>query len=147
MGNKNNWKHGISQTAEYGIWKGMVFRCHNPSYPDYHLYGGRGIVVCDEWRDNPVLFVEHVGSRPGPEYTIDRIDNSRGYEPGNVRWATMRQQSNNTRKNVLLTYNGETFTIAEWAARLGINVQTLKWRLANWGSVEKAISAPVRKKQ
>lgn len=89
--------HGMTGTTEYKIWEGIKQRCLNPNERGYPKYGGRGIKVCDEWAASFQAFFDYVGYRPGPEFTIDRIDNDGNYEPGNVRWATARQQSANQR--------------------------------------------------
>lgn len=87
---------------EYRIWLMMHVRTTDPSHPAYHRYGGRGIKVCDEWNRYVVgidegfkAFLEHIGPRPSKQYSVDRIDNNRGYEPGNVRWATAQEQAQN----------------------------------------------------
>lgn len=90
-------KGGIS-TDEYKIWAGAKRRCTDKTYKGYKNYGGRGIKMCNEWRDNFSKFIEEVGRRPGNEYSIDRIDNDGDYEPGNVRWATRSQQNKNRRR-------------------------------------------------
>lgn len=104
-------KHGMAsrvnskgeQTApparEYMAWQHAKNRCHNPNDRDYDNYGGRGVMMCDEWRDSFEAFYAHIGSQPkGPDrFSIDRINNERGYEPGNVRWATAKEQANNRR--------------------------------------------------
>lgn len=89
--------HCLSKTVEYQIWSGIVKRCTNPKFEAWHNYGGRGIRICDEWRYDFVAFLDHVGRRPGPEFSIDRIDNDGNYEPGNVRWATAAEQRANQR--------------------------------------------------
>lgn len=91
-------KHGGFGTPEYTAWLNARVRCNNPNNPQYKDYGGRGIAFCDEW-DDFATFLEHVGPRPSPELTLDRIDNDGSYEPGNVRWATRSQQQNNRRKS------------------------------------------------
>ncbi len=90
-------KHGATGTPEYTAWRGMYSRCHAPADKSYHNYGGRGITVCQEWQDSFQAFFDHIGPKPGKEYSVDRIDNNRGYEPGNVRWATSSQQNLNKR--------------------------------------------------
>lgn len=137
---KGNYKHGMSRTQEYTIWIGMKVRCYNPKAINFHEYGGRGIIVCDEWRDDFSAFLRDVGPRPGRGYSIDRIDNDGNYEPGNVRWVTMRQQSNNTRRNVRLTHDGKTLTFAQWARELGINVNTIKKRYYDCRPIEEVLS-------
>jgi hypothetical protein len=136
--------HGMTKTREFRIWHGMKQRCHNPKHPNYSYYGGRGITVCDEWRESFIKFFEHVGAAPSKDHTIDRINNNEGYYPGNCRWATMKQQSNNLNKNRILAYNGESLTVAEWADKMGCDRSVIAKRLdrAGW-SVERALSTPV----
>jgi hypothetical protein len=91
--------HGESQhsnfTAEYRAWCAMKTRCTNRKTRLYHRYGGRGIRVCQEWVDSYEAFLAHVGRRPSAKHSLDRIDNDGHYEPGNVRWATKKQQGRN----------------------------------------------------
>lgn len=89
--------HGLSQTPEYKCWQQIKARCLNPNHIAYPDYGGRGISIHPDWQDNFPAFLEHVGSRPSKHYSLDRIRNDRGYEPGNVRWATRLEQNNNRR--------------------------------------------------
>jgi hypothetical protein len=90
--------HGMSGTPEYRAWKGAIGRCENRSSPHYQDYGGRGIMVCEQWRHNFEAFFTDVGPRPSPDHSLDRIDNDGNYEPGNCRWATKTEQSSNRRK-------------------------------------------------
>ena len=90
-------QHLGSGTPEYFSWAGMLQRCHTPTCNAYADYGGRGIVVCGRWRESFAAFRDDVGLRPAPGYTIDRIDNSLGYMPGNVKWSTKKEQANNRR--------------------------------------------------
>lgn len=134
---------GESGKPEYCAWIGMISRCHNPLDPRYRNYGGRGIAVCDQWRDSYEAFLAHVQRRPSSEYSIDRIDNDKGYEPGNVKWSTTREQNNNKRSNRLISFNNLTLTQAQWSAMLGIKVVTLSARLRrfHW-SVADALTTP-----
>jgi hypothetical protein len=90
-------KHGKTGTTEYRIWQSMKWRCLNPNYKPYPNYGGRGITVCDRWRDSFEAFLADVGPRPSPKHTLDRIDNDGDYEPGNVAWRTRKEQNQNRR--------------------------------------------------
>lgn len=93
---QRNTKHGLmirgSKHPLYDIWHAMIFRCVNPKSKDWHLYGGRGINVCDRWRKDFSAFVADVGDRPSKKHTLDRKNNDGNYEPSNVRWATMKDQ-------------------------------------------------------
>ena len=117
--------HGLSSNGRrksllYLQWNGMRQRCHNPNQQHYQRYGGRGIKVCDRWRQSFVNFYSDMGPPPndGQRWTLDRIDNSRGYEPGNVRWATFKQQAANKRKKVFVEDIGRVMKSAgledEW---------------------------------
>ena len=127
-------KHMMTGTPEYRAWSNMIQRCHVKSNPGYKNYGGRGIFVCDEWRGDGrgwgfQAFYCHIGPRPSKKHSIDRIDNNRGYEPGNVRWTTQLIQHSNTRKNRYLTHNGETLHLREWARRTGLTHTTIAARI------------------
>lgn len=89
--------HGLSKLPEYRIWKGMKDRCHNENSAGYRNYGAKGVSVCGAWRLSFLAFIESVGPRPGPQYSIDRIDPTGNYEPGNCRWATAEVQACNRR--------------------------------------------------
>ena len=91
-----NTKHGMSKSKTYSIWANMKDRCHNPNNHAFDLYGGRGIQVCDRWRESFQAFVDDMGEQP-PGLTLDRIDVNGNYEPGNCRWTTWHVQANNKR--------------------------------------------------
>jgi hypothetical protein len=107
----------------------MKRRCYNPNNDQYHLYGERHIVVCDRWRKSFVNFLADMGPKPFPEASVERISNDGNYEPGNCKWATKMEQSQNTRKVRLLTYKGVTMCLRAWARKLGITHQTLRLRI------------------
>lgn len=114
----------------------MLRRCKDAQNPSY---GGRGIKVCEQWHDF-VQFDKDTGPMPEGDYSIDRINNDGNYEPGNVRWATPRQQQNNQRRNRLLTFDGKTQTWSQWARELGINKVVIRRRFLKGWPVEKILS-------
>lgn len=133
-------KHGLSSDPTHKIWADMNGRCFNKNHHAYHNYGGRGITVCERWRtfEN---FRSDMGDRPtGLE--IDRINNDGNYEPGNCRWATIKQQCNNTRCNHKISYNGKTMNMVEWAELLKIPKSTLKNRIRRGWPIERALTTP-----
>jgi hypothetical protein len=135
IGNKNK---GInvnrrSLKKEYYSWMMMIQRCHNPKSPKYHSYGQRGITVCDDWRYSFDKFYGDMGPMPTPKHTLDRINNNEGYNPGNCRWATMAEQANNKRNNIMITHNGETKTLGQWCKDLGLRYSLIYSRVRNHG--------------
>ena len=138
-------RHGMRDSREYTSWCQIIQRCTNPKTRAYERYGGAGITVCQEWRDSFRAFLEHIGPRPSPEHSVDRIDNDRGYEPGNVRWATRLEQARNSSSVALVTLDGETRSLAEWARLAGLPVGSLYSRINKLGwSPERAIRTPHR---
>src|SRR5690242_17533303 len=113
--------HGLSNTNTFRIWVGMIERCVSKGSVSYPTYGARGISVCPRWRDSFANFLEDMGTRPSIQHSIDRIDNDKGYEPSNCRWATNQTQCNNKRRNFKITHNGRTLTPAEWSRETGIH--------------------------
>lgn len=142
-GCRGNVTHGMSQAEEYGIWQSIKTRCLNPNDHGFHYYGGRGITICDEWRDSFQAFFDHVGPRPSPLHSIDRKDNNGNYEPGNVWWATFTEQNRNNRNTRLITFRGETRCIAEWGKIFGGERTLVYRRLSRGWSIEKAMTTPV----
>lgn len=128
-------------SPEYATWHSMKQRCTNPRNSKFERYGGRGIGVCDRWL-NFDAFLADMGPRPSLSHSIDRIDNDRGYEPGNCRWALIETQNRNHSRNHLITYKGESLCLADWVTRTGIPHATLSWRLRNW-PLDKALTTPV----
>lgn len=137
----------LSRTYIYRIWWHIVDRCCNPECPAYENYGGRGIRVCDRWRDSVEDFcgdiLASIGERPSPRMELDRIENDGNYEPGNVRWATRSQQARNRRATAKLTLSGVTRPMADWAEITGIKYYTLKMRKQLGWSDEKTLTTPV----
>lgn len=137
---KNKTKHGKRYTRIYSIWSGMKSRCFLETDLDFLNYGGRGITVCDEWKDNFELFYNWAINNGYEEnLTIDRINVNSNYEPNNCRWITSAEQNRNRRNNVYLTYDGVTMTCAEWSRKLGLNVGTVNNRLHKGYSVEECL--------
>lgn len=138
-------KHNASKL--YSVWLNMRSRCLNPNNKNYKHYGARGISVCKEWENFMSFKTWAISNGFSENLTIDRIDNDGDYCPQNCRWITQKEQMRNTRSNHLLTYNGQTKTIAEWSEITGIKYHTLKRRINQYGySVEKALTMPIRKK-
>ena len=137
--------HNKCYTPEYETWAGMVKRCYNSNNKAFKNYGGRGIKICNEWRKSFSAFYDYVGQRPTLKHTIERIDNNRGYFPGNVKWATRKEQNNNRRSNHNITFEGRTMNLTQWAKTLSINRLTLSSRIVIQGwSTEKAFCSPVK---
>ena len=154
-GNTFGYKHGgtIYNHRLYAVYTTMHQRCENPNCDYYDRYGGRGIYVCKEWSgengfSNFREWAMNNGYNPDAtkgECTINRIDNDGPYSPDNCEWVNRTVQMNNTSANRYLTYNGETYTVTEWANKLGINFSTIENRLCNGWSVEKTLSTPFDK--
>lgn len=141
-----NTTHGMAGTRLNRIFSAMKTRCYNESFPEYQNYGGRGIKICDEWLDDPSSFYNWANmSGYMDDLSIDRIDVNGNYCPENCRWSDRTAQANNKTNNIILSYNNETHTMAEWAKIIGIDKQTLKDRIRRYGwSVEDALTKPVR---
>ena len=146
-----NKKHGQTKsnhtavTPEYRTWCGILQRCTNPKNTHYDRYGGRGITICDKWRNDFMAFYEDMGKRPAGT-TIDRIDNNKGYEPGNCRWADKKTQQNNLSNNVVITHDGITMTLPMWAERLGIKKSCLDARIRRGWAIDRALSEKPQKR-
>lgn len=134
-------KHGRG-TPEYVAWSHIKQRCLNPDDHGYQDYGGRGISVCSRWMDFD-NFYSDMGPRPSAKHSIDRVDNNRGYEPGNCRWTTSDIQARNTRRNRSLEFNGEKLTVADWTKRLGFGRGAIPGRIKRGWSTEKILTTPL----
>ena len=147
--NKPATTHGLHKTRLYETWHHMKQRCYDKNIKGYKNYGGRGITVCEEWKNDFKKFYDWAMQNGyTEELTIDRIDNNGNYEPSNCRWVTIKIQNRNTRANRNITYNDETHCLVEWAEILNIKKETLATRLGKlkW-SIEKAFKERVRKKE
>ena len=137
-------RHGMYESVEYQAWRHMKDRCHNPKSQRFDRYGGRGIVVCEEWRRSFEAFFSCVGNRPSPNHSIERLDNDGNYEPGNVVWATRDQQNANKSTSRIIEYDGRRMTLAQWASQLGIGTKTLSHRIDVAGmTVSEAFTKPI----
>ena len=135
--------HGDSGTRLHNIWNKMRARCSDKNDP---LYGGRGIAVCDEWLDYQAFKKWAMSHGYRDDLSIDRINTNGNYEPSNCRWATAKDQANNTRRTRFITFNGETYSVSEWAHLLGIRQSTLSMRLNKYmWSADKALREEVRR--
>jgi hypothetical protein len=127
---KSNTKHGMSKTRLYNIWSGMKQRCYARKWSHHRAYHKNKIKMCKEWKESFLEFYNWaIGSGYQDNLTIDRIDNYGNYEPSNCRWADRIMQENNTSRNVWISNNGETHTIAEWARKLGITKGEMRYML------------------
>lgn len=142
---KRNTTHGKRRYPEYSVWAGMIKRCESKNEKCYPDYGGRGITVCERWRNSFQSFFDDMGPRPSPKHEIDRIDTNGNYEPSNCRWIIRLANSRNKRSNHLLELQGEVHCITEWEDILGLKRGTIDGRIRNGWSAERAITTPVRK--
>lgn len=140
--------HGANRngkrTTEYRSLAHIIQRCTNPNDKNFKDYGGRGITVCDKWSTMSGFmdFLSHVGLKPSCHHSIDRVDNSKGYTHGNVRWATQAQQVRNTRTSRMVHYDGRSMCVTDWEALLGMNRGKLKQRLNAGWTVDRALNTP-----
>lgn len=125
----NNLTHGMCRTKEYNTWCRIISRCYNVKNPNYYRYGGRGIKMCDRWRNSFDDFLIDMGLAPSKKHSIDRIDNNGNYEKDNCRWATPVEQSRNRSSNRIIEINGEKKCMIEWCEHFKISWHTVKTRL------------------
>ena len=140
----NNRSRSVGVTPEYRAWSKIKERCHNPSDHAYLRYGARGIVMCEEWRNDFSAFLRDMGPRPSPDHSIDRKRNDLGYFKANCRWATRLEQANNKTDNVWLEAFGRRQTVAQWAREVKIKVGTLQRRMKLGWDTERALTTPAR---
>lgn len=138
--------HGKSQTPIYRIYKHIYGRCYCKTDKRYKDYGGRGITVCEEWKNDFLSFYEWAIKNGYEKHlTIDRIDNDGNYSPDNCRWVSLYVQANNKRNNHFIEYAGIRLTVSQWAHRVGMNPKILDNRLRRGWSEERSITQPLRK--
>lgn len=135
--------NNIRKLKSYTVWMSMNSRCNNPNNEYYYAYGGRGISICDRWKDY-VNFLEDMGEVP-QSMTIDRIDNDGDYSPENCRWATRKQQANNRNTTNQIAWRGETHSLPEWADKLEIPLKTIACRFHRGWDPERMFTQPVRR--
>ena len=131
-------KHGLHKDPLYNVWLGMKKRCLDPTAHSYKNYGGRGIKICARWLalDN---FIKDMRDTYKEGFQLERIDNSGPYTPANCTWVSVKSNNRNKRNNLLITYQGETKTLAEWAETANIKYSVLYYRIKQGWSVEKAL--------
>ena len=133
------YKHGMYGTRTYKNWFSMKQRCLNRNDKNYKNYGGRGITICPEWLTF-INFYKDMGEKP-KDKSIDRINNNSGYCKSNCRWATPKEQMNNTRRNHLIDYRNKIQTMKQWSEELGIKYVTLQTRIRKGWKLERALTS------
>lgn len=142
--NKDRAIHGMSHTTPHIIWWAMIQRCYNENHEAYRNYGGRGIVVCDRWKESFLSFYADMWPRTSPVHTLDRIDNDGPYCKENCKWSTLSEQARNRRFNRFVLFEGRSITTAEAASIYGMEANTLRRRLNKGWNVHTAITTKVR---
>jgi len=132
--------HGLTSSPEYVAWQLMKDRCLNPRNPAFEYYGGRGIVVCDSWRNSFETFLAEMGEKPTPLHTLERKDGSKGYSIDNCVWATRKEQSRNRRNTKIIQYQGQSKPLGEWCELLGLDYPKTNKRLWRGWSPERAFT-------
>lgn len=146
QGKQQFTKHGKSDSRIYNIWCGMKQRCYDTNCNTYSNYGGRGITICDEWKNDFKSFYDwSMGNGYREDLTIDRINVNGNYEPNNCRWCTALEQSNNRRSNHLVIYKGVEMTVKQLSELCNMKYHTLLGRLLKGWDVEYAVNQPIRK--
>lgn len=140
--------HGDTKTRLYAIWTSMKQRCKNERTNNYHLYGGKGIRVCDEWQNYIPFKAWAMANGYESTLSIDRIDNSLGYSPSNCRWVTMKAQQNHRSNNHDIAFKGKEQTLTKWAEEIGVPVKALSARIIDHGwDIERALTEPLHREK
>lgn len=143
---KWNKTHGEPhRSKEYKLWCAIKDRCYNVNCKEYSYYGGRGIKMHEAWLNDFPSFLEYIGRAPSVQHSLEREDNNKGYEPGNIKWATKREQARNRKTTVFVEYKGQQRKLIELSEEFGVEYRCLHARIfkLKW-SAEKAVSEPVR---
>lgn len=140
---ETKYKHGETKTRLYRIWSGMFSRCYTTRPKFVASYVSRNIAVCDEWKDYEAFRNWAISNGYRNDLTIDRINVNGNYEPSNCRWVSQKVQQNNRSNNHLLTFNGRTQTLSQWADELGMRAMALQHRIARGWTVEQALTIPI----
>ena len=138
-------KHGKEGTTIYSVWASMKYRCQNPKSRAYPNYGGRGITVCEAWKDFMNFYADMGDAPEGMD--LDREDNEKGYTPENCRWVSRTVNMNNRRVNLNLTLNGETRTATQWARITGLSRTTIGRRVKQGWSDEDVLTLPLSRRK
>ena len=140
----DKWKHGKSGTPLYHVYRHMIDRCYDQNNPKFNIYGGRGITVCDEWRNDSSTFFKWADDNGYVSgLTLDRINVNGNYEPDNCRWATLKQQANNRRNTIYVNIDGLNYTLRDISDMTGIKMGTLWYRVKN-GIIGNDIIKPIK---
>ena len=134
--------HKLSKTLEYSSWCSIKERCYNKNSKHYCNYGGRGILMSDEWFNSPEQFIKDMGLKPSKEYSIERIDNNGNYCKENCKWATRKEQQNNRRVTIKVYYNNEIKSLIDWCEDLNINYKMVESRIRRGWDYKKALETP-----
>lgn len=138
--------HGLTHHPLRKTWTNIKSRCYNRKNTAYPNYGGRGIKVCDRWRESFKNFLDDMGESPFIGATVERVDNNKGYSPDNCEWANHIKQANNKRNNRNFTFRGKTQSLSVWARELRVSRSGLRYRLENNWNIEKAFTTPMSTK-
>jgi hypothetical protein len=137
--NKSRATHRRTRTRLYKIWVAIKQRCLNPRAQSFPDYGARGIALCEDWRDDFVAFANYVEPDPGVGFELGRLNNDLGYQPGNVRWETRRQNNCNRRDTHWVKYKGRRLSLAEACEEAGLRYSLVEWRLRHGWDAESAL--------
>lgn len=131
-------------SCEYMIWGQMIQRCKNRNNPAFKNYGGRGIYVCEQWL-NFEIFIKDMGAKPNG-FTLDRIDNSKGYSPENCRWSSRAENNKNKRNNIWITLDGVSLVLSDWSKKSVVTYRTLHKRIKRGWDLKLALETPSKSK-